>query len=241
MDQAAIASEQQVQDPTTLIRNYLTQQGVPINSENVRRALEANAANPGLIGGLVSQEPPPMDVMGNNKGMPNRTSAMPVPPIPPQQAVQATQAPVSNDVTNSTGTSILEAPPSSFGMSLADAIQLGIGLASTGALAAVGVGANPKTPGGITIDQQALLSGANPTQPQIEGPQTSKTTVLGEARGPIVPADESVITAPDSNAMRQWDAENAAVQRELKANPKPPAATAAVRAGVRQAVKRMAR
>ena len=238
MDQAAIASEQQVQDPTTLIRNYLTQQGVLINSENVRRALEANAANPGLISGLVSQEPPPMDIMGNNKNTPNRASAIPVPPIPPQQQ---SSAPVSNGVTNSTSTSVLEAPPSSFGMSLADAIQLGIGLASTGALAAVDVGANPKTPGGITIDQQALLSGVNPTQSQIEGPQTSKTTVLGEARGPIVPADESVITAPDNNAMRQWDAENAAVQRELKAKPKPPATTTAVRAAARQAAKRMAR
>jgi hypothetical protein len=35
--------------PTTLIYNYLRQQGLPPTSENVSRALQANAANPGVI------------------------------------------------------------------------------------------------------------------------------------------------------------------------------------------------
>lgn len=45
------------QSPTTLILNHLKSQGMPATSENVRRALEQNQANPGTIKGLISDRP----------------------------------------------------------------------------------------------------------------------------------------------------------------------------------------
>lgn len=43
---------------------YLASKGLPMTGENIRRALEQNAANPGLIKGLVNQAPPPPDAQG---------------------------------------------------------------------------------------------------------------------------------------------------------------------------------
>lgn len=43
---------------------YLASKGLPMTGENVRRALEQNASNPGLIKGLVNQAPPPPDEQG---------------------------------------------------------------------------------------------------------------------------------------------------------------------------------
>ena len=43
--------------PTTMVLNYLKQRGYQPSSENVRRALEANARDPGVIPGLRSDRP----------------------------------------------------------------------------------------------------------------------------------------------------------------------------------------
>lgn len=45
------------QSSNSLIRAYLASKGVPLNGENVRRALEANNANAGTIPGLVNSLP----------------------------------------------------------------------------------------------------------------------------------------------------------------------------------------
>lgn len=47
-----------------LVSAYLASKGLPMTGENIRRALEMNAANPGVIKGLVNQEPPPPDAQG---------------------------------------------------------------------------------------------------------------------------------------------------------------------------------
>lgn len=44
--------------PTAAITGYLRSKGLQPTSENVRRTLEANAANPGMIPGLTNQAPP---------------------------------------------------------------------------------------------------------------------------------------------------------------------------------------
>src|SRR5580765_4007857 len=63
--------------PTAMIQNYLSQRGYQPTPENVSRALQANARDPGVISGLRS------DTAGVNPtgggGGPN----LPTPPIPP--------------------------------------------------------------------------------------------------------------------------------------------------------------
>lgn len=49
---------------TQLVGKYLASKGLPVTGENVRRALEMNASNPGVIPGLVNQAPPPPDNVG---------------------------------------------------------------------------------------------------------------------------------------------------------------------------------
>lgn len=87
------------------VAQYLASKGLPMTGENIRRALEQNASNPGLIKGLVNQAPPPSD----SQATPNRSGGsarptqrsqpqtkqqqpLPVPPIPPPQ-----QQPVAQD------------------------------------------------------------------------------------------------------------------------------------------------
>ena len=55
-----MADTQLVDDPlspTTIIRQYLMQNKMPLTPENYRRALEGNANNPGLIPGLRNNAP----------------------------------------------------------------------------------------------------------------------------------------------------------------------------------------
>lgn len=71
--------EQAELSPTAMIQNYLSQRGYQPTGENVRRALEANARDPGVIGGLRS------DTAGVDPaaGVGGGSAGLPTPPIPP--------------------------------------------------------------------------------------------------------------------------------------------------------------
>src|SRR5262249_21478701 len=78
-----------VKSPTEMLQNYLQSRGLPLSSENMSRALAANARDPGVIPGLVNDVPstdPGVGQSGNVAGQiekgPGKTG-MPVPPIPP--------------------------------------------------------------------------------------------------------------------------------------------------------------
>lgn len=88
--------------PTVIAQQFLQKQGLPLTSENMRRALTANANNPGYIPGLVNNEPPtmPIDVTGERSGAAPTAQAaqpMPTPPIPPQATVQNSTQPSTPD------------------------------------------------------------------------------------------------------------------------------------------------
>lgn len=81
--------------PTTLIYNYLRQQGMPLTGENVSRALQANATNPGTIQSpdynmpgapmpipMVNDVPSVDQTVARGNGSP-RTSAQPTATQPP--------------------------------------------------------------------------------------------------------------------------------------------------------------
>jgi len=83
--------------PRTLIYNYLREKGMPLTSANVRRALEANAANRGVIGGTgrddaYSNAEMPVHLINDVAGTDPKTSAapgsgtrrLPTPPVPPK-------------------------------------------------------------------------------------------------------------------------------------------------------------
>lgn len=79
------------------VAGYLASKGLPMTGENVRRALEQNAANPGLIKGLVNQAPPPPDAQGGASPTSNQRGSAPdslaqrmhqTQPSAPSQAVQ---------------------------------------------------------------------------------------------------------------------------------------------------------
>jgi hypothetical protein len=83
---------------------YLASKGMPVTGENVRRALEMNAANPGLIKGLVNQAPPPPDA----QSAPSRSQSQPRPqaqrqpqPQPQPQPTQPTQPQAMSDSASS--------------------------------------------------------------------------------------------------------------------------------------------
>jgi hypothetical protein len=74
--------------PTTMVLQYLKSRGYQPSSENVRRALEANQRDPGVIPGLRSDRPATdaedmaaMRAAGAGRGGGGRS--LPVPPIPP--------------------------------------------------------------------------------------------------------------------------------------------------------------
>lgn len=72
---------------TSLIHGYLASKGLPLTGENVRRALEANAANPGTIsspeGGQLINQGPPGPGAANAAVRSPGGSGIPTPPIPP--------------------------------------------------------------------------------------------------------------------------------------------------------------
>lgn len=62
---------------TQLVGAYLASKGLPMTGENIRRALEQNASNPGLIKGLVNQAPPPPDAQGGAAPTSNQRGSAP--------------------------------------------------------------------------------------------------------------------------------------------------------------------
>ncbi len=74
--------------PTTIIRQYLAQNKMPLTPENYRRVLEGNANNPGLIPGLTSNAPTSeAQDQADMKAAASRSGGggqpLPTPPIPP--------------------------------------------------------------------------------------------------------------------------------------------------------------
>lgn len=85
---AADAAAMQVDplSPTVIAQKFLQSQGLPLTSENMRRALTANANNPGTIPGLVNNEPPMMPSGASgaaSSGGGGVGGNMPLPPTPP--------------------------------------------------------------------------------------------------------------------------------------------------------------
>lgn len=89
--------------PTTQVLNYLKARGYTPSTENVRRALEANQRDPGVIGGLRSDtaatEADDQAAMaaarggGANAGGGAGSRPLPIPPIPPTGGAPNTSAP----------------------------------------------------------------------------------------------------------------------------------------------------
>lgn len=82
---------------TQLVGQYLASKGLPMTAENVRRALQMNAENPGLIPQLSNQAPPPPDAApAARKAAPTQSKPapqaqkLPTPPQPPQAQTQVT-------------------------------------------------------------------------------------------------------------------------------------------------------
>lgn len=99
-----------VQSPTTLVLNYLKSQGLQPNAQNIRRTLEANARNPGLVPGLANEAPPAPDaeprqhsavrMPTNNKSVAKEIesdNSLPEPPMPPTQDVENSTQPTQKD------------------------------------------------------------------------------------------------------------------------------------------------
>jgi len=79
--------------PTTLIYNYLREKGMPLTSENVRRVLESNAQNPGIIPGTgrddaYSNAEMPVHLVNDVAGVDPKAAPgqrrLPMPPTPPK-------------------------------------------------------------------------------------------------------------------------------------------------------------
>jgi hypothetical protein len=104
-DEAVQQSGDQL-SPTTMVLNYLQRQGLPRTSENVRRALEANARDNTTIPGLINQAPPAptaIDTQANapGRGGPGRaTSAAPAPATPAPPGGSSAAAPGAGNSTN---------------------------------------------------------------------------------------------------------------------------------------------
>lgn len=101
--------------PTVIIHKYLADQGLQPTSENIRRVLNANAANPGMIPGLVNTPAPEMPIDGdgttintssasNRAAVPNTPSQSVSPSARPQTIPNAPVMPGSEfEGTNPTG------------------------------------------------------------------------------------------------------------------------------------------
>ena len=95
--------------PTTMVLQYLKSRGFQPSSENVRRALEANARDPGVIPGLRSDRPATdaedmaaMRAAGVG-GAGGGARPLPIPPIPPSGGAPNTSAAPSTGGTADTG------------------------------------------------------------------------------------------------------------------------------------------
>lgn len=89
------------------VASYLASKGLAMTGENVRRALEQNAANPGLIKGLVNQAPPPSEAQGasttnNQRGSAPDGLAQRMHQSAPQQQPQSQQPQAASDASQPT-------------------------------------------------------------------------------------------------------------------------------------------
>jgi hypothetical protein len=161
-------------------------------SENVRRALEGNAANPGLIPGLVNSTPSTeaddqaaMARARAGSGGGGSTSALPTPPVPPQQTAQQTTLPPLD-----TGD----------GNDVAMQILRGLGLGAGGsALAGAALGAGRRMMGNRSAGapgEPNVNIAAPPGEPPLSlaGPETRLALPAPEMPGG--PATRLGITAP---------------------------------------------
>ncbi len=204
-------------DPTQLVHQFLAAQGLQPTAENVRRALTANAANPGYIPGLVNQEPPPPDATptqvsgGGNKpattnGQPNKTAEMPTPPVPPRSAD-------GGDATTQPNTSITTPPAQT--MTPADMIING--LAAGAGASAIGMDWLRNTPDTGTYMGNAGVPPRGPVDVPATGitvdsnPRIGNTRRLGYDGGsgagtgslPQLSPPPQAIEAPRANPQQQ--------------------------------------
>lgn len=114
--------------PTTMVLNYLKARGYQPTSENVRRALEANMRDPGVITGLRSDrgatEAEDQAAMAAARGGGGGGgSRLPVPPIPP---TQTPAGPVDRHDDTNTASPDTSAAPTNIGSSIISGIPLAL-------------------------------------------------------------------------------------------------------------------
>lgn len=132
----------EVKSPTALVFDYLQSKGMQPTSENVRRALEANARNPGAIAGLVNEAPDPADAQPTTApSVANKIEAKPAvaADAPPDREQTTSAAPTP---TGPTPTTMPLAGPG-----LGSAIVAGLGLPALLGAAYKGGGLGPNTDG----------------------------------------------------------------------------------------------
>jgi hypothetical protein len=184
--------------PTTLVLNYLKARGYTPSTENVRRALEANARDPGVIGGLRSDtaatdadDKAAMAAARGNAGGGaggGDSRPMPVPPIPPTGGAPNTSAaPAPSD--------------GSVSSSLGDRIIAGLGaVLPSAASALLGRGGPPPgATGGIPAP------GGPGGPPQLGGPQLSPQLGGPEVGAPQLPAPPPQLVASPPGASATGD------------------------------------
>ena len=212
--QDVAAAQSDPLSPTMIAQQFLSRQGIPLTSENMRRAMTMNANQPGYIPGLINNEPPvdpAMAAQQSGQATPQTaasTQPMPTPPIPPQQS-----GPSMSTVQNSTmpsdgegisGTNILEL----LGMAIAAGLPLIFGNRMSGQ---AGV-----TPGTALTERQfptasaervpndgPTIVGRAPTQ--ITGPGMNTQLPPGGAPTMIAPPDTPPLL-PNGGAQAQLPA-----------------------------------
>lgn len=169
-------------DATTLVHRFLTSKGLQPTGENVRRALEQNASNPGYITGLRNQDPPaaepgtaaPNNDRGANRraesGRSNATQTtggveLPTPPMPPPNGGAAQSAPAP---------SAQAAPPPAGPQEMRDAGALQRFLA-TAALGTLGTG-------GLYAATRLMPSGRSTTGTSSEPVSTNSPAAEAQIR-----------------------------------------------------------
>jgi hypothetical protein len=183
--------------PTLIAQRFLQQQGMPLTSENMRRALTANANNPGYIPGLMNNEPasptPPMNLTGERSAAMSAQSAggqMPTPPIPPSSSMSTVQ--------NSTGEGgglsdylvpLIAASAPLIAAAIYKMLPLGGSPASAGASAGAAANAVPNTvPGASAGAASNALTNVAPesASPYVMPPHTSQITPeIGRGSAPL--------------------------------------------------------
>jgi len=171
--------------PTTMVLNYLKERGFQPTSENVRRALEANARDPGVIEGLRSDTSATNDPVGAGGG-----ARLPVPPIPPvlerpnQSMVPPAAAAVSTGVGGGDGGSGSDKAIAGLGAILPSIASLILG------------GRTPPRspiPGPAAIPPPAGAPLALPAPPlQLEAPAKQITGPPPAAEAPVAKSGEAI-------------------------------------------------